>query len=135
MSYIAHKAEFNHPLAKWAFSLIQSLEGKTFVVYFKKRTGDKSTRRMVASWLPSMISERGWNPFEKNLLNVFDIEKGDYRFVSMDSVEKIIIGGETFVFLPEEKEEELEQDYHSFLVSQREQSFADLKNEMHALFC
>jgi|GEM_PF-3953585 len=95
-SYVSFRPNFSNPLAIWAFSLISAIEGKVFTVYFTKRT-DGTTRRMVCYWSESFpITKRGWDPSKKQLLNVFDIEKGDYRFISMDAVEKIVIGGSTY---------------------------------------
>jgi len=98
--YISGKPQFSNPIAKWAFSLISSIIGQTFVVYFTKRTTGEM-RRMVCYYMENgPITRRNWNPSSKNLLNVWDIEKGAQRFISMDSVERIVIGGTAHMFEP-----------------------------------
>ena len=97
--YIAFEPRFTNPLASWAFSIISNFSGKIVTVYFKTKKSDlTATRRMVCVYTKTFFTKRAWNPFEKQILNVWDVEKAAYRFISMDSVEKVVAGGDTFTF-------------------------------------
>jgi len=91
-TYLSYRPHFSHPIAAAAFSIIAAFTGRTMVVYFTKRT-DGERRRMVCYYNPQLITRRSWDPSSKQLLQVFDIEQGAGRFISMDAVEKIVIGG------------------------------------------
>lgn len=133
--YVSYRPSFSHPVAIWAYSLVQLFVGQIITVYFTKRTTSE-TRRMVCVWGESApITRRKWDPSKKQLLNVFDVEKGEYRFISMDAVQRIVIGGTTY--LPHQMpqpEPTPQNDYYAHVAESREQSFSDLKDEMHALF-
>ena len=92
--YVSAKPSFSDSIAAWAFSII-SAATSVVTVYFTKRTNGE-TRRMVCYWSPTLITKRSWDPTAKQLLNVFDVEAGDYRFISMDAVQKIVVNGVTF---------------------------------------
>ena len=79
---------FNNKVAQWAFSLIQSVVGRVVVVYYIKRTTGEM-RRMVCVWNEGI---EGSTP-SRNLLAVWDVEKADYRSISMNAVKKIVISG------------------------------------------
>ena len=84
---------FKSKNAKWSFEIIKDHELESVVVYFKKR-GNKQIRRMAFVWSKSSINtyEMLYDPTEKELLPVWDIEKGGVRTISMNSVEKIVAG-------------------------------------------
>jgi len=121
--YISSKPRFSNPIAKWAFSIIGAIVGRTVVVYFKKRTSGEM-RRMVCYWTDNQITKRAWDPTEKNLLQVWDIEKGAYRFISMDAVEKIVAGGNAHAFDAHPEGDPVEPAC----------DFVSIRAELHGLF-
>ena len=93
--YVSHPPSFSHPVAMWAYAVISKSAGQIAVVYFKTRSSS-AVRRMVCVFAPnSTISKRRWDPSSRQLLMVFDAESGEYRFISMDAVTKIVVAGET----------------------------------------
>lgn len=94
-SYVAYSPTFTNPTAAAAWSIISAFVGQLVVIYFTKRTTGE-TRRMVCYYSPALITRRAWNPAERQLLNVYDVEAGAPRFVSMDAVDRIVAGGSTY---------------------------------------
>lgn len=94
-TYVTTAPKFSNEIAKGAFEIMDMFKGEAVVVYFTKRT-DGQRRRMVCTYGEQpLLTRRSWDPSSKNLLQVFDCEKGDWRFVSMDAVEKIVVSGTT----------------------------------------
>jgi len=73
--------------ARKAFELITSASAIA-VVYFTKRTTGE-LRRMVCTFDPAVTMR--YNPAAKNVLPVFDVEKGEYRTVSLDRVLSVVV--------------------------------------------
>jgi len=76
--------------ARKAFELITSADA-VVTVYFIKRSTD-TVRRMVCIYDPTR--KLRFDPTKRQLLPVFDVEVGDYRFISLDRVLSIVISGE-----------------------------------------
>ena len=74
-------------------------KGKFFSVTFTKRTtGEKremTCRLKVTKHLKG--GKRKYNPFQKGLITVFDMAKESYRNINVNTVEKVVIGGQEFV--------------------------------------
>lgn len=62
----------------------------TCIVYFTKRT-DGTRRRMVCRFFPEQADavRYRFNPVERDLLPVWDVEQGAPRFVSLDTVDLV----------------------------------------------
>lgn len=76
--------------AERARKVIEENARRSLVVRFVKRT-DGTLRRMFCIYYPE-AAERAtfrFNPGEKNLIPVFDCEKGARRFISLDGVQSI----------------------------------------------
>lgn len=77
-----------------ARSLIETHPRRTLVVRFVKRT-DGRLRRMSCVYYPAEAecATYGFDPVRKGLLPVWDMEKGAERFVNLDRVESVKLGG------------------------------------------
>lgn len=95
MYHVASIPHFTNGIAAAAYSIIAGLGEQTFVVYFTKRTTGE-TRRMVCYYRQPMFTTRSWDPAQRQLLNVWDVEAGAFRFISMDAVDRIVAGGKTY---------------------------------------
>ena len=83
-----------------AINMIKQSEGKIFAVDFVKK--DKTRRHMlcrrgVTSYLKG--GELKYNPEEKALVVVFDMQKKDYRMINLETLFKMKMNHKTyFVF-------------------------------------
>ena len=78
-------------------------DGQIFSVEFIKRT-DGSLRRMVCRLGVTRHLKGGDAAYDakaKNLLCVFDMEKGDYRSIPVESVRSLSVHGQRFDFAQE----------------------------------
>lgn len=77
---------------------ILNTKGRFFTVFFTKKNGEKRrmTARLGVSSHLKGTGKRPYNPFEKGLIHVFDTGKLAYRSINVNTVEKIVFGGETF---------------------------------------
>ena len=80
-----------------AIALIENSNGKIITVDFIKRTtGELRTmncRLGVRKHLKG--GELAYDPKEKGLITVFDMQKAGYRSIATESIQRITIGGET----------------------------------------
>jgi hypothetical protein len=93
---------------KTVASIITAEEGKTVTVTFRRRTDDPKTGakkgdlRVLNGRLGVKKHLKGgtlkYNPKDYDLLTIFDMQKGDYRCISLDSVQEVIASGVTFKF-------------------------------------
>lgn len=90
-----YNAEYANPIAIWAFNIFKFFVGRPIVVHFQKRT-DGQMRRMVCIYSHKTVEKLRYDIYKRNLLQVWDCELGEPRFVSMDAVSKIVAGGLTF---------------------------------------
>ena len=81
------------------FFLAQAKDGRIFTVYFTKKDG---TKRMMNARLGVTKGLKGtglkYDPIKKNVLPVFDMQKGEYRSINFSTVERIAINKETIIF-------------------------------------
>ena len=70
--------------------IVQEGTRHTLVIYFTKRT-DGARRRMVCRFFPAQADAARYrfNPSERDLLPVWDVERGGPRFVSLDAVDVV----------------------------------------------
>lgn len=95
MAFPAPAAAFNRSNLH---ALVQ--DGQIFSVDFIKRT-DGSLRRMVCRLGVKKHLKGGdasYNAKAHNLLTVFDMEKGGYRSIPVDAVQRLTVHGQTFEF-------------------------------------
>lgn len=74
---------------------IKSTNGRFFGATFTKKNGEK--RDMNAISTPDYDPPH-WNPEEKGMLVVLDVQKGKFRTIKADTVERLAFGGKTVMF-------------------------------------
>jgi hypothetical protein len=92
-----------------AKQLIKDTKGKIFTVTFIKRT-DGSVRVMNARLGVKAYLKGGtlpYNPEEKGLIPVFDIQKRSYRMISLDSILVLKTGNKEYEIKDNIKEHDL----------------------------
>jgi hypothetical protein len=80
-----------------AISLIANTNGQIFGVTFMKKDGtmrDMNCRLGVTKHLKG--GKLGYSPADFDLMNVFDIQKKEYRSISLNTLTGVRVGGETF---------------------------------------
>ena len=73
---------------------IYDTNGKIFSAVFTKKDGEKRTmvcRQGVAKYVKGVGLK--FKPEERSLIGVFDMQKEAYRFINLDTLEKIKIKG------------------------------------------
>lgn len=77
-----------------ARNLITENARRTLIVRFIKRTTGE-LRRMVCIYYPEGAKKATFrfNPVAKGLVPVWDVEKGGHRFINLDGVQSVKIGG------------------------------------------
>jgi hypothetical protein len=76
---------------------IMSLQGKIFSVHFIKK--DNTERKMVCrTGVKKNLTGEGlaFDPIEKNLVSVWDMQANGYRFIPVDRILSIKMQGETY---------------------------------------
>ena len=76
---------------------IYKTNGKIFSAVFTKKDGEKRTmvcRQGVAKY----VTGKGlkFKPAERNLIGVFDMHKKAYRFINLETLEKVKIRGQEY---------------------------------------
>jgi hypothetical protein len=88
--------------AKDVESILRELaSGKIFSVKFRKRTDPGTIRHMTCRFDVSKGikgKERLFEPNEKGLIGVWDIQKRGYRFISVEGITEIRVAGESYTF-------------------------------------
>ena len=87
-------------IARWAYDIISLFFNQIIVVYYIKRTTGEM-RRMACVYNPGVDQQPEdlrYNREKKNLLLVWDVEKADWRQISMDAVQKIVVGRNEFTW-------------------------------------
>jgi len=77
--------------------LIKATKGKFFTVTFIKKDGTTrvmNARLGVKAYLKG--GELPYNPEEKGLIPVYDIKKGEYRMINVNTITNIKIGNKEF---------------------------------------
>ena len=73
---------------------IYNTNGKIFSAVFTKKDGEKRKmicRRGVSKYVTG--KGLGFNPGSRDLVGVFDMQKRAYRFISLNTLEKIKVNG------------------------------------------
>ena len=73
---------------------IYKTNGKIFSAVFTKKNGEKRSmvcRRSVAKYVKGVGLK--FKPEEKDLIGVFDMHKVAYRFINIETLEQIKVGG------------------------------------------
>ena len=77
--------------------MIEKSKGKFFSVEFIKKNGE--IRQMLArKGVKKGISGKGskYNPIEKTLSCVYDVHKDAYRMISLDTIRRLVMNGQSF---------------------------------------
>ena len=77
--------------------MIEKSNGKFFSVEFIKKNGER--RRMLArKGVKKYATGRGsrYNPIEKTLSCVFDVQKEQYRMVNLNTIRELVMNGTSF---------------------------------------
>jgi hypothetical protein len=85
---------------KFRADIIYNTKGKFFTVEFIKRT-DNTLRRMNArTGVKKHLvgGDQAYNPREKDLIVVFDMEKLAHRSIPIENIKKLKFAGTTYVF-------------------------------------
>jgi hypothetical protein len=79
-----------------AIDRINAQGGKIFSVRFIKRTTGEERKMVCRLGVKSHLKggELAYNPAEKALLTVFDVQKQDYRSINLDQLLEVSAGGE-----------------------------------------
>lgn len=74
--------------------------GKIFSVTFIKRTTGQKRKMVARLGVRKYVSGAGrkFNPTMKNLVSVFDMQKGAYRFVACENLLEVKANGQTYKF-------------------------------------
>jgi len=80
---------------KRVLDAINDTNGRFFGITFEKKDG--STREMNARTHPD-DSPPNWNPEEKGMKLVWDVQKGGFRTITADTVERLTFAGKTIMF-------------------------------------
>ena len=84
-----------------AQKLIVDYKGRQFfTVVFVKRTAPHNVRTMNCRKGVSKGVRGGglrFDPLEKRLVNVFDIPKGQHRFISLDEIKRVSMQGKRYI--------------------------------------
>lgn len=79
--------------------MISNIGGRLFSVKFIKK--DNTLREMVCRTGVTKHLQGGelaYDPVEKGLLPVFDMQKQDYRMINLNTIVEIKVDGETYKF-------------------------------------
>jgi len=74
---------------------INGTEGKFFGITFTKKDGE--TREMNARTHPN-DQPPNWSPEERGMKLVWDVQKGGFRTITADTVERLTFAGKTIAF-------------------------------------
>ncbi|MCM8832451.1 MAG: hypothetical protein NC816_00785 [Candidatus Omnitrophica bacterium] len=79
--------------------LVNSFEDKEFVCIFRKRSGAKELRKMICK-LGVTEGVKGigmsYDPKKYDLLNVYDVEKKEFRMVNLRTIMQIVHGEDIY---------------------------------------
>ena len=80
------------------FALVR--DGKTFSVVFTKRTTGEQRHMVCRLGVKKHLKggDAAYDAKAHDLLPVFDMEKGGYRSIPVDAVQRITVHGQTFDF-------------------------------------
>lgn len=86
--------------AERAYAILEGARGRIVGARFVKRTNgevrDMNCRAGVTKYRRG--GELAFNPLEKGLYPVFDMQKNEYRFITLDAVIQLRVDGTTYDF-------------------------------------
>ena len=85
---------------------IYETTGQIFSAGFRKKNGEKrlmNCRTKVHKYVKGLGLK--FKPQERGLVTVFDLQKGAYRFINLESLEELKIGGVEYIVNQKQKEE------------------------------
>ena len=77
---------------------IYETNGKFFSAVFTKKNGDKrlmNCRTKVKKYIKGVGLR--FKPQDKGLMTVFDLTKGEYRFLNLNTLERLKINGQKYI--------------------------------------
>jgi hypothetical protein len=82
-----------------AVEIINSQNGKIFSVIFEKRTTGVDRLMVCRKGVKKHLNggELKYNPSNRNLINVFDLQSNGYRSISVEGIKKIKASGKEYV--------------------------------------
>jgi hypothetical protein len=77
---------------------IRSIKNRIFKVFFRKRSDGEFRSMLCRTGVKKYLSGGTirFNPEDRNLFSVFDIQKKEYRFINLESVIAIVAGGKRY---------------------------------------
>ena len=85
---------------------IYKTNGQIFSAVFRKKNGEKrlmNCRTKVHKYVKGIGLK--FKPQERGLVTVFDLQKGAYRFINLETLEELKIGGVEYIVNQNQKEE------------------------------
>jgi len=84
--------------SKEAGDIIGTAGGTIFTAVFRKRTDSKFRKMVCRLHVKKGVTGRGmsYNPKERNLLTVYDMQKNEFRHISMDRLVLLKVKGVTY---------------------------------------
>jgi hypothetical protein len=91
---------------KKAFDILKSMGKKKFEVLFIKRTTGEARRMACQYGVKKNITGKGmrYDPKNRNLSVVFDLEKDSYRMINVEGLISIKQGSREYINLDQEKQ-------------------------------
>lgn len=89
----------SHSIQQVKLLLEKAKNGKIFTVDFIKKDGTPRTMTARLGVKKGVSGEgKKYNPEDYNLLTVYDMQKGAFRNIGLDTVTRVTISGETILF-------------------------------------
>ena len=95
MNNVVHRVEVSPAVAMG--KIISYNSGRIFSVKFTKKDG--SERKMVCrKGVRKGLTGGGakYNPIERGLISVYDVQKGGYRMINFDTLQEFKMGGTSY---------------------------------------
>ncbi len=82
-----------------ALDIINSQNGKIFSVIFNKRSAGVDRLMVCRKGVKKHLNggELKYNPSNRNLINVFDLQSKGYRSISIEGIKKVKANGKEYV--------------------------------------
>jgi hypothetical protein len=82
-----------------ALDIINSQNGKIFSVIFEKRSTGVDRLMVCRKGVKKHLNggELKYNPSNRNLINVFDLQSKGYRSISIEGIKKVKANGKEYV--------------------------------------
>jgi hypothetical protein len=92
-----------------AADMIQAYPGNQFftVTFVKRETGETRVMNCRKGVRSKGSGGLKFDPAKKRLVSVFDMQKGGFRFISLDEIRRVALQGKVFNVVPGDKVEEV----------------------------